>query len=79
MPFYYMNFHPLVQPWAHAYENTPTCTNDGGRSPKGQPGGGDDQHGNTQFSEVVEVVVVLAMAPMAAARFTRAPQKQLLV
>jgi hypothetical protein len=34
---------------------------------------------HTVFSEVVEVVGVLAMAPMAAARFTRAPQKQLLV
>jgi hypothetical protein len=33
----------------------------------------------TVFSEVVEVVGVLAMVPTAAARFTRAPQTQLLV
>jgi hypothetical protein len=33
----------------------------------------------TVFSEVVEVIGVLAMAPTAAARFTRAPQRQLLV
>jgi hypothetical protein len=33
----------------------------------------------TMFSEVVEVVGALAMAPMAAARFTRAPQRQVLV
>jgi hypothetical protein len=33
----------------------------------------------TVFSEVVEVVGVLAMAPMTAARLTRAPQRQLLV
>jgi hypothetical protein len=33
----------------------------------------------TVFSEVVEVVGVLAMAPTAAARCTRAPQRQLLV
>jgi hypothetical protein len=33
----------------------------------------------TMFSEVVEFVGVLAMAPTAVARFTRAPQRQLLI
>jgi hypothetical protein len=69
-----MNFHPLMQPWAHTHKNMLTCTNDGGRSPRGQPRGGMiSTAACTVFSEVVEVVGVLAMAPTAVARFTRAP------
>jgi hypothetical protein len=33
----------------------------------------------TMFSEVAEVIGILAMAPTAAARFMRAPERQLLI
>jgi hypothetical protein len=76
MPFYYMNFYPLMQPWAHAHENMPTCTV---VREDNLVVGMISTAACTVFSEVVEVVGVLAMAPTTTARFTRAPHRQLLV